>query len=127
MHFDHAGIATRETDSMIFLFEDLLETDVAHEEIFDGTKVTFLDLGNGYLEILEPVDGGPISDYLEENGPGVHHLAFATDDIEAALDRARDRGTELVDDEPRDGAWGHDVAFLHPKSTGGVLVEFVEH
>jgi methylmalonyl-CoA/ethylmalonyl-CoA epimerase len=127
MRFDHAGIATREADSAIFLFEDLLGTEIAHEEIYDGMKVVFLDLGNGYLELLEPVQDGPIAEYLEENGPGIHHLAFATDDIEAALDSARDRGVELVDDDPRDGAWGHDVAFLHPTSTGGVLVEFVEH
>ncbi|WP_255150586.1 methylmalonyl-CoA epimerase [Halorarius halobius] len=128
MQFDHAGIATTEADSLVFLFEDLLGAEVAHEEIFDGMKVVFLDLGNGYLELLEPeFGGGTIADYLEANGPGIHHLAFATDDIEAALERARDRGVDLIDEEPREGAWGHDVAFLHPKSTGGVLVEFVEH
>lgn len=127
MRFHHAGIATRETDSMVFLFEDLLETSVAHQERFDDMEVTFLDLGDSYLELLEPLDGGTIHRYLEENGPGIHHLAFATDDVSAALATARDRGLELVDEEPRQGAWGHRVAFLHPQSTGGVLVEFVQH
>lgn len=127
MHFDHAGIATRETDSLVFLFEDLLACEVAHEERFNGMEVTFLDVENGYLELLEPLDGGTIDRYLEDNGPGVHHLAFATGDIDRALSRARERGVELVDEESRQGAWGHNVAFLHPKSTGGVLVEFVEH
>jgi methylmalonyl-CoA/ethylmalonyl-CoA epimerase len=128
MRFDHAGIATTESDSLVFLFEDLLGASVAHEEIFDGMRVTFLELDNGYLELLEPEFGeGTIAKYLDRNGPGIHHLAFATDDLEAALETARERGVELIDEEPRTGAWGHDVAFLHPKSTGGVLVEFVEH
>lgn len=128
MHFDHAGIATTESDSLIFLFQDLLDCEIAHEQMFDGMTVVFLDLGNGYLELLEPVDDdGTIARYLDEHGPGIHHLAFATDDVEAALETARDRGVDLVDEEPRDGAWGHDVAFLHPQSTGGVLVEYVEH
>jgi methylmalonyl-CoA/ethylmalonyl-CoA epimerase len=127
MRFDHAGIATDNLDSQVFLFEDLLDAEVAHEEMFDGMKVAFLDLGNGHLELLEPVDGGTIADYLDEHGPGLHHLAFAAADIEAALEVARERNLDLVDEEPRRGAWGHDVAFLHPGSTGGVLVEFVEH
>lgn len=127
MHFDHAGIATREMDSMVFLFEDLLDCTVAHEERFDGMEVTFLDVGDGFLELLEPHEEGVIDRYLKNNGPGVHHLAFATEDIDTALERSRDRGVDLVDEQPRQGAWGHDVAFLHPKSTGGVLVEFVEH
>jgi len=127
MRFDHAGIATPEADSLVFCFEDLLDCEVAHRELFDGMEITFLDVGNGYLELLEPRDGGPIAGYLDDHGPGIHHLAFATDDIESALARARDRGVGLIDEEPRAGAWGHEVAFCHPNSTGGVLVEFVEH
>lgn len=127
MRFDHAGIATNDADSLIFTFEDLLEADVAHEELFDGMQVVFLELGDGYLELLEPTGDGTIARYLDEHGPGIHHLAFETDDVEAALETARDRNVELIDEQPREGAWGHDVAFLHPKSTGGVLVEFVEH
>lgn len=127
MHFDHAGLATDDADSLSFLFEDLLGVEVVHEELFDGMRVVFLELGNGYLELLEPVEGGTIANYLERNGPGIHHLAFATEDIGAALEGARERDIALIDEEPRPGAWGHEVAFLHPKDTGGILVEFVQH
>lgn len=127
MEFDHAGIATREADELEALFRDLLEAPVAHRERFDGMDVVFLDLGNGYLELLEPHEDGTIGRYLERHGPGIHHLAFATDDVESVLEIAREMGIDLVDEESRTGAWGHEVAFLHPGSTGGVLVEFVEH
>lgn len=127
MRFDHAGIATDDADALAELYGDLLNAPIVHEETFDGMAVSFLDLGTGYLELLEPVSDGPIADYLDDHGAGIHHLAFATDDIDAALDRARALDIGLVDEEPRPGAWGHDVAFLHPRDTGGVLVEFVEH
>ncbi|WP_135533665.1 MULTISPECIES: methylmalonyl-CoA epimerase [Halostella] len=127
MQFDHAGLATEDADDLAALYADLFDAPVVHEEDLDDLRVVFLDLGNGYFELLEPIDDGTVARYLDRNGPGIHHLALETDDIEAALDAARDRGVDLIDDEPRPGAWGHDVAFLHPKSTGGILVEFVEH
>jgi len=128
MRFDHAGTATRDADGTADVFADLLEVDRAHSEEFDGMRVVFLDLGNGYFEVLEPLeDEGAIASYLDDEGPGIHHLALATDDVDAALGRARYLGIEPIDDEPRPGAWGHSVAFLHPRDTAGVLVEFVEH
>ncbi|SHH22057.1 methylmalonyl-CoA epimerase [Halobaculum gomorrense] len=128
MHLDHAGIATDDAADLAALYADLLGCAIAHEEQFDGMAVVFLDLGDSYLELLEPLDeDGTIARYLDRDGPGIHHLAFATDDIAGALDRARDLGVELIDEEPRPGAWGHEVAFCHPRDTGGVLVEFVEH
>ena len=127
MRFDHAGIATDDADALAELFEAILGTPVVHEETFDGLRIVFLDCGNGYFELLEPVEDGTVSRYIERHGPGIHHLALATEDVDAALERAREAGVELVDEEPRPGAWGHEVAFLHPDSTGGVLVEFVEH
>jgi methylmalonyl-CoA/ethylmalonyl-CoA epimerase len=127
MHFDHVGIATDDAESLTILFESLFDASFVHEETFDGMTVRFLDLGNGYFELLEPEEEGTIARYLDHNGPGIHHLAVATEDIEAALETAREAELELIDEEPRSGAWGHEVAFLHPKSTGGVLVEFVEH
>ena len=127
MEFDHAGIATDDADALTDLFAGLLDAEVAHEERFDGMTVVFLDLANGYLELLDPHEGGAIATYLERNGPGIHHLAFATDDASAALETAKERDIECIDEEPRPGAWGHQVAFLHPRDTGGVLVEFVEH
>jgi methylmalonyl-CoA/ethylmalonyl-CoA epimerase len=135
MELDHVGIAAADATGLAALFERLFDASVAHEEEFDGMAVAFLDLGGGhegdssgsYLELLEPREDGAIARYLDSHGPGIHHLAVRTDDIDAALDAARGAGVELVDEEPRPGAWGHDVAFLHPKSTGGVLVEFVSH
>ena len=127
MRFDHAGVATDNAESLAFRYEDIFGCEIAHEERFGDLKVIFLGLENGYFELLEPREEGTIAEYLENHGPGLHHVALATDDIEAALDDAVDAGVDLVDEEPRPGAWGHDVAFLHPESTGGVLVEFVEH
>jgi methylmalonyl-CoA/ethylmalonyl-CoA epimerase len=127
MRFDHAGVATEDAEGLAFRYEDIFGCDIAHEERFGDLRVIFLELDNGYFELLEPREEGTISKYLENNGPGLQHIAIETDDIDAALERAESAGVELIDEEPRPGAWGHDVAFLHPKSTGGVLVEFVEH
>jgi len=129
MHFDHAGIATDDADTLAALYSDLFDAPIAHEETFDDLAVTFLDLDGTYFELLEPLPDadGAIARYLDSHGPGIHHLAVATDDIGAALDTARAAGVELIDEEPRPGAWGHDVAFLHPSSTGGILLEFIEH
>ena len=128
MEFDHAGIATDDAAALTDQYRTLFDASVAHEEQFDGMQVVFLDLGNAFFEVLEPLDDeGAVANYLDRNGPGIHHLALSTADIEAALDRAREAGVELIDDEPRPGAWGHEVAFLHPKATGGVLIEFVGH
>ncbi len=128
MKFDHIGIATRDAARAAATFEGLLDAPIAHEERFEDLRVVFIELDDGgYFELLEPVEGGTIDRYLDRHGPGIHHVALATDDITGALSRARALDIELVDEEPRPGAWGHEVAFLHPGSTGGVLVEFVEH
>ena len=124
---DHAGIAVENADTLADLYVDLLDCERVHEETREGVSFVFLDLGNGYFELLEPREGGTVARYLDEHGPGIHHLAVATDDIEAALDRARACGVDLADEEPRPGAWDHEIAFLDPASTGGVLLEFVEH
>lgn len=126
MDIHHIGIATKSIDELAELYGSLLGIQVVHEEELETLRVAFLDLGHGYLELLEPVEAsGPVASYLERHGSGIHHLALATDDIDAALDRARHLGITTIDDEPRPGAWGHEVAFLHPRDTGGVLLEFV--
>jgi methylmalonyl-CoA/ethylmalonyl-CoA epimerase len=129
MQFDHAGIATDDADTLASLYESAFDAPVAHEEEFDGLRVRFLDLGNGYFELLEPLpdSDGAIATYLDRHGAGLHHIALATDDIEGALTTAEAAGVDLIDESPRPGAWGHQVAFCHPTSTGGVLVEFVQH
>jgi methylmalonyl-CoA/ethylmalonyl-CoA epimerase len=127
MAFDHLGVATNDGPGLASTFGALFEAPVAHEEVFDGMTVRFLELDGGYFELLEPREDGDIARFIDRRGPGIHHVALRTDDIEAALDRARETGVELIDEGPRPGAWGHEVAFLHPKSTGGVLVEYVSH
>lgn len=125
MEFHHAGIATDDGAATAGLFADLLETEIVHEESLDGLDVVFLDVDGGLLEVLEPTGNGPISRFLDREGPGIHHLAFATDDLPRAIEHARSLGIDPIDEEPRAGAAGHDVAFLHPDDTAGVLVEFV--
>ncbi|MFB6267885.1 MAG: methylmalonyl-CoA epimerase [Halodesulfurarchaeum sp.] len=128
MHLDHLGIATDRGDELADLYGELFHARVAHEEEFDGLWVTFLEIDGAYFELLEPLEtDSTIGRYLENHGPGLHHVALATTDIEGALETARENEVALIDDEPRPGAWGHEVAFLHPESTGGVLVEFVAH
>ena len=127
MHFDHAGIATEDARELAELYSDLFGLEAVHEEEFDGMRVVFLEVGDGYFELLEPLEEGTISNYLENNGAGIHHLALATGDIESALETVREHDVVLIDEEPRPGAWGHSVAFLHPKDTGGILIELVEH
>lgn len=128
MQFDHVGVATDDAMAVAETYEALFGTPVAHEEEFDGLQVVFLDMGgDGYVEFLEPLEEGTISRYLEENGPGIHHIALETADIESALSVCREHDVQLVDEKPRPGAWGHDVAFLHPASTGGILIELVQH
>ena len=126
MEFHHAGIAADDADELAGRYGELFDAPIAHREQFDGMTVVFLELRGGFFELLEPHTDGPIASYLESHGPGIHHLALSTPDIEAALSQARACGVEVIDDEPRPGAWGHEVAFLHPKSTGGVLIEFVD-
>jgi methylmalonyl-CoA/ethylmalonyl-CoA epimerase len=128
MRFDHAGIATRDADELAEQYAELLDAPVVHREEYRDMWIVFLDVGNGYFEALEPLDeASTIADYLDREGPGIHHLALETDDAAAAVDAAREMGVEPIDDEPRPGAWGHAVAFLHPRDTGGILLEFVEH
>ncbi|GAB7020606.1 methylmalonyl-CoA epimerase [Halostagnicola bangensis] len=127
MHFDHAGIATDDAQSLAQLYADLFGLEIAHEEEFDGLRVIFLECGAGYFELLEPLEEGTIARYLENQGSGIHHLALETADLEGALDTARENGVTLIDEDPRPGAWGHSVAFLHPSDTGGILIELVEH
>lgn len=128
MTLDHVGIATDDAAELAVFYEDLVGYEVVHEEEFDGLQVVFVDTVNTYLELLEPLDDdSTIARFLEKNGPGLHHVAFEVEDCEAALATAREMDIGLVDEKPRAGAWGHSVAFLHPRDTGGVLTEFVEH
>ncbi len=128
MEIHHVGIATDEVTTVADLFASLLDGARVHRETFSGLDIVFVDVGGTYVEFLEPVSNeGTIAQYLDAQGPGIHHVAFQTPDIDGALHRAEELGIGLIDETPRRGAWGHQVAFLEPSDTGGVLVEFVEH
>lgn len=125
---DHLGIAVKSLAEAIPYYEKALGLKCEHVEDVPSQKVrtAFFPCGEVHLELLEPTDPeSPIAKYLERNpAGGIHHIAFATDAIEAQLQQARDAGVRLVHETPVDGAGGKQVAFLHPKSTFGVLTEF---
>lgn len=127
MRLDHIGVATDDADGLADRLAALLDAPVVHEETFDGLRLVFVDVGGAEVELLEPTDSGTVARFLDRRGPGLHHLAFETDDVAAALEAADAMGIDRIDPAPRPGARGHTVAFLHPGSTGGVLVELVEH
>ena len=127
MELDHAGVVVDDVHAVADQYEALLDCETVHVEDLDDLRLLFLDVDNTYLELIEPLDGGTIADYLDSHGNGIHHLALVTEDIEAAMANARDMGVELIDEEPRPGAWGHTVAFMDPSTTNGILLEFVEH
>jgi len=125
----HIGIAVRSIDSTVGFYQGVLGLPLEHVEDVPSqhVRVAFLPVGDTRVELLEPTKAdSPIGRFLEKRGEGVHHLAFEVDSVEAALEGARGRGLKLVDNVPRAGARGCMVAFLHPSSCHGVLVEFVE-
>ncbi len=129
-HLEHIGIAVADLDEGIRLYRDLLGLELERIEEFppENVRVAFLKLdrdgSRGHLELLCPLsEEGNIARFLARKGPGLHHLAFAASDIDEVLAACRAAGLKLLDEKPRPGAGGKLVAFLHPKSTGGVLVE----
>jgi methylmalonyl-CoA/ethylmalonyl-CoA epimerase len=94
----------------------------------DGARISGFVAGESLVELLEPSEpGSPIARFIDKRGPGIHHICFAVDNLEGTLDRCRAAGIKLVDEQPRLGAEGKRIAFLHPSSTGGILVELSEH
>ncbi|TVR04802.1 MAG: methylmalonyl-CoA epimerase [Deltaproteobacteria bacterium] len=129
-HVDHIGIAVRSLDAAIPLYRDVLglELELLDEVEEQGVKVAFFRCGETMLELLEPTrPDSPIAKYLEKRGEGIHHVALATDDIEAARERAAAGGLRLLSEAPLDGAHGKHISFVHPKDTRGVLLEFCAH
>jgi methylmalonyl-CoA/ethylmalonyl-CoA epimerase len=129
-HIEHIGIAVKDLQASIKFYEEVLGLECyAIEEVKDQkVKTAFFMLGGTKIELLESTDpDGPIGKFIEKKGEGVHHLAFAVEGIENALFTLKEKGIQLVDQQPRKGAEGLDIAFLHPKSTGGVLTELCEN
>jgi len=124
---DHLGIAVRSLDESIPYYEKSLGLRCEHREEVPSQKVrtAFFTVGDVHLELLEPTSPeSPVAKFIEKNGEGVHHVAFATSDIHAQLNAAAASGCKLIHEQPFAGAGGKLVAFLHPKSTHGVLTEF---
>ncbi|SRR6266481_6738068 len=129
MKIDHIGIATRGIQDAIAFYRDALGLDVTEtEEVAEQkVRVAMLPIGGSRIELLEATSAdSPISRFLEKRGPGIHHIAVRVDDIRAVLADLKQNGARLIDEEPRKGAAGCLVAFVHPSSTGGVLLELVQ-
>ena len=124
---EHLGIAVRSIEAARKFYEDVLGLECEKQEEVASQKVrtAFFKVGDIHIELIEPTaEDSPISVYLDKKGEGIHHIAYLTDDIEGQLQIARDNGCALVHETPIEGAGGKQVAFLHPKSTFGVLTEF---
>jgi methylmalonyl-CoA/ethylmalonyl-CoA epimerase len=124
---DHIGIAVKNLDETVAFYRQVMGLEVSSSEVFNGMKVAFLRIGNSELELLEDLTpDGAIARHVAKRGEGMQHVAYRVDDIDQALRDMRTKGIELIDERPRPGARNARVAFLHPKSTKGVLIEFVE-
>jgi methylmalonyl-CoA/ethylmalonyl-CoA epimerase len=124
---DHIGIAVKSLDEAIKFYENALglKCQKIEEVPTQKVKTAFFEVGEVHLELLEPTaEDSPIAKFLQRNGEGIHHIAYYTDEIVEQLSRAKDAGCKLINEEPVPGAGGKKVAFLHPKSTHGVLTEF---
>lgn len=126
---DHIGVAVEDIEAAIELYGNGFEMELAHRETVEsqGVEAVLLDVGDGHVELLAPLGPDtPVGKFMAKNGAGLHHVAYAVDDIDAALERIAAAGIRLIDSEPRVGIRESRVAFLHPRSTGGVLTEIVE-
>ncbi len=128
MTVDHIGIAVRSINDAVRSLGGLLGLDIGEQDELAGDRVriAFLNAGNLHLELLEPLGDGPVMRFLATRGEGVHHIAFLVEDLPQTLARAQATGFRLIDERPRLGARGRLIAFVHPKSTHGVLIEFVQ-
>ena len=126
---NHVAIAVKDLASATALYRDTLGAKVSDPlpQPDHGVTVVFIELPNTKIELLEPLgESSPIAKFLEKRGPGIHHVCYRVPDLDAALAACRAAGYRLVDETPRQGAHGKRIAFLHPKSTGGVLIELTD-
>jgi methylmalonyl-CoA/ethylmalonyl-CoA epimerase len=126
---DHVGVAVLDLDAAAALYEGTLGMPMAHRERVEsqGVEAALLDVGDAHVELLQPLGADTaVGKFIERRGEGLHHVAYAVDDIDAALERLKGAGLGLIDDQARPGIRGSRVAFVHPKSTGSVLTEIVE-
>ena len=129
MRIHHVGVAVDDLDAAIRLYTTIFGAELTHRASNekDGLEAAFLRAGDAEVELLKPLrEDTPVGKFLTKRGPGLHHIAVAVPDIDQAMADARAAGLELIDSEPRMGMHGTRIAFVHPKSVGGVLTEFVE-
>jgi methylmalonyl-CoA/ethylmalonyl-CoA epimerase len=126
-HIAHVGIAVADLDAILPFYEDILGMPRVPLADADGARIAGLQAGESLIELLEARSpDSPIGKFVAKRGPGIHHICFAVPDIDATLERCRQRGIRLIDETPRLGAEGKRIAFLHPGATAGVLVELSE-
>jgi methylmalonyl-CoA/ethylmalonyl-CoA epimerase len=126
---DHIGVAVEEIEPALELYRDSFELTLAHREVVEeqGVEAVLLDVGENHVELLAPLGADtPVGRFLAKQGPGLHHVAYQVEDIDATLERLRQAGLQLIDQQPRTGIRGSRVAFMHPRATAGVLTEIVE-
>ena len=126
---DHIGVAVEDLDESIALYRDRLGMREQHRETVEefGVEAALLEIGDAHVELLTPIQSdSAVARFLEKNGPGMHHVAYRTADIDAELERMAKAGARMIDEQARTGIRDSRVAFVHPKSTGGVLTEIVE-
>jgi methylmalonyl-CoA epimerase len=126
---DHIGVAVEDIDAALELYERDYDMTLVHREVVSeqGVEAVLLDVGENHVELLAPLGPDtPVGKFLAKRGPGMHHVAYQVTDIEAALASLREAGVRLIDEQPRTGIRNSRVAFLHPKSSGGVLTEIVQ-
>jgi methylmalonyl-CoA/ethylmalonyl-CoA epimerase len=126
---DHIGVAVEQIEPSLKLYRDNFELRVAHREVVEeqGVEAVLLDVGENHVELLAPLGAHtPVGRFLERKGPGLHHVAYQVNDIEATLQALKQAGIALIDEQPRAGIRGSRVAFMHPSATAGVLTEIVE-
>jgi methylmalonyl-CoA/ethylmalonyl-CoA epimerase len=130
MKLDHIGLATNKVEDGLALWRDVLglEVDTTEEIVEQGVRVAMLAIGDTHVELLEPLSPeSPVGKFLSKRGPGIHHIAVEVKDIRASLAEFKQRGARLIDETPRVGARGCLVAFIHPATTNGILLELVQH
>ena len=126
---DHIGVAVEDLDASIALYETTFGMKLVHRETVteQGVEAVLLDVGENHVELLAPLGPDtPVGKFLAKKGPGLHHVAYQTDDIESALASLKEAGTRLIDESPRTGIRNSRVAFLHPGASGSVLTEIVQ-
>ena len=126
---DHIGVAVEDIDAALALYERDYAMTLVHREVVEsqGVEAVLLDVGENHVELLAPLgEDTPVGKFLAKKGPGLHHVAYQTADIDAELERLKEAGLRLIDEQPRTGIRGSRVAFPHPAATGGVLTEIVE-